>query len=457
LDRDGDQDIAVASTGESAGNTSVSDGVSILLNDGQANFTTASFIQVGGGSIDVACNDFDADGDTDLAVSGFVDDRVTVLLNGGSEGFQTAQQLGVGVGPAALLSDDIDRDGDVDLVVALAGEVAPMLLENAGPDGFRPAIRLAAQADFPFTTETPPGTGSSKSNRLAALAAHDWNQDGWLDLVFADYGTDSVTWFPSNGTGGYFPGLTMRAGPRPRGISVADVDANGEQDLVVANAESADVTLLLFQDGKFGEPWSIPANRHGNSVVVADFDQNGIADFAKANLVGTTQPPARLAGASIVLGRADYHQVDLPSPEPLELDFGNLLVFPTAAEPVARRDVGMNADISVDVDRNGTVTPLDVLLIINVLNGDTPSAPTHLDFDTNHDGQVTPLDALLVINELNHVSQQVFTRAAVAAAVDDDEDHPLSAVGTEDLDRWFAMGELDDILDPLSAGGSWER
>ncbi len=62
-----------------------------------------------------------------------------------------------------------------------------------------------------------------------------------------------------------------------------------------------------------------------------------------------------------------------------------------------------------DVNDDGLVSPLDVLLIINELNriGSGPLVPpsgSHVPppyFDVSGDGEVTPIDALLVINALN--------------------------------------------------------
>jgi len=64
---------------------------------------------------------------------------------------------------------------------------------------------------------------------------------------------------------------------------------------------------------------------------------------------------------------------------------------------------------SLDVDDNGLVIPLDVLLIINVLNDVGPyelPRPTAAEtpppfYDTNGDGLIAPSDALQVINYLN--------------------------------------------------------
>ncbi len=63
-------------------------------------------------------------------------------------------------------------------------------------------------------------------------------------------------------------------------------------------------------------------------------------------------------------------------------------------------------ELDLDVDGNGSITPLDVLLIINQLNqADVPLEeidPDHL-LDVSADSLVSPLDVLLVINHLNKV------------------------------------------------------
>jgi len=53
------------------------------------------------------------------------------------------------------------------------------------------------------------------------------------------------------------------------------------------------------------------------------------------------------------------------------------------------------------VNADGSVTPLDALMVINVLNNGQSNAQIYTVIDVNADGNVTPLDALLVINYLN--------------------------------------------------------
>jgi hypothetical protein len=68
---------------------------------------------------------------------------------------------------------------------------------------------------------------------------------------------------------------------------------------------------------------------------------------------------------------------------------------------------------ALDVNGDGSVSPLDVLIIINKLNelnfvggsnrlvADIPSSDIGAYYDTTNDGFVSPLDALLIVNALN--------------------------------------------------------
>jgi VCBS repeat-containing protein len=66
-----------------------------------------------------------------------------------------------------------------------------------------------------------------------------------------------------------------------------------------------------------------------------------------------------------------------------------------------------NPEIALDVNDDSSVSPIDVLLIVNYLNENgagpvpVPTPPTTFFRDTNGDNNVTPADALMVINHLN--------------------------------------------------------
>lgn len=70
-----------------------------------------------------------------------------------------------------------------------------------------------------------------------------------------------------------------------------------------------------------------------------------------------------------------------------------------------------NASFPEDIDGNSSVTPVDVLIVINALNEVGRGALVNIDLsqdsvglsylDVNHDTAVTPIDALIVINYIN--------------------------------------------------------
>ena len=63
---------------------------------------------------------------------------------------------------------------------------------------------------------------------------------------------------------------------------------------------------------------------------------------------------------------------------------------------------GEGREIDYDIDRDGSVTPLDVLVIINAINN---HAPVSNSFGTSGDQVLSPLDVLVIINFLNRQSQ----------------------------------------------------
>jgi hypothetical protein len=76
-----------------------------------------------------------------------------------------------------------------------------------------------------------------------------------------------------------------------------------------------------------------------------------------------------------------------------------------------------------DLNRDGAVTPLDVLFVVNALNSTVGNSPADepptvdgvLVPDVNEDGQLTPLDALLVANWINQAGH---SSGALATALD---------------------------------------
>jgi uncharacterized protein (DUF2141 family) len=76
----------------------------------------------------------------------------------------------------------------------------------------------------------------------------------------------------------------VRAGSNPTSAVVGDFNGDGKLDLVVANAGSKNVSILLGNgDGSFKAPLNFGAPAP-QSVAVGDFNGDGKLDVAVANL-----------------------------------------------------------------------------------------------------------------------------------------------------------------------------
>ena len=124
------------------------------------------------------------------------------------------------------------------------------------------------------------------------IAVADVNHDHNPDIVVANAGSDkndsgSVTVLLGDGRGGFHPatGSPFPAGHLPNDIAIADMNNDGNLDLVIANHQSPYLRVLLG-DGRGGfhlapgSPVDVHSYPHPHAVVVADFNSDGKLDAA---------------------------------------------------------------------------------------------------------------------------------------------------------------------------------
>jgi hypothetical protein len=115
LDGDADCDLALPYCGHDV----THDDLRLYLNNGDGTFEESGDYVLPIGPSSIIAADLDGDGDRDLAVAS-QDNSVTVLLNDGSANFQRQAPFDYGTGwfPLWLTGADFDGDGDVDLVTS---------------------------------------------------------------------------------------------------------------------------------------------------------------------------------------------------------------------------------------------------------------------------------------------------------------------------------------------------
>lgn len=225
FNRDDSLDIATANL--------LGDTVSILLGRGDGTFQPPSLLRVTGGPIDVVAAELTGDGILDLAVALNDDDSVVVLRGDGAGFFQALQKRSsVGVSPSALIAADFDRDSRLDIAVASQNDDVVSVLLGRGDGTFDAARNF--------------NVGSSPES----LAVGNVNGDSFLDLVSADnFGSsefsNSVSILAGRAGGEFEGAKSFEVHAGAFGVTLADLDADDRLDIVVTNAASRDLSILL--------------------------------------------------------------------------------------------------------------------------------------------------------------------------------------------------------------------
>jgi hypothetical protein len=194
-----------------------------------------------------------------------------------------------------------------------------------------------------------------------SVAVGDFNGDGKLDLVVADYDTGVVCVLLGNGDGTFRPQVQYAVGTFPRGVAVGDFNGDGKLDLVVANSGGNNVSVLLGNgDGTFQLAVNYSTGSSPWSVAVADFNGDGKLDLVVANSGSNN--------VSVLLGNGDG-------------TFQAAVNYPTSAQPSSVGVGDFNRDGKLDlVTANGSSDNVSVLLG----NGDGTFRP-HVDYSTGAD------------------------------------------------------------------------
>ncbi len=177
------------------------------------------------------------------------------------------QDPGVGFHPDAVRTVDWDRDGRLDLLVAGEGAGTVQWWEPTGEEG---QYRLAAKVIAPF----PP--------RDVAVA--DFDQDGHDDLVVGPYSGSKVAVF--FGKGDFrFEHQLLEAAPTPSHPVVVDWDHDGDADIVWPDWDKGSVRLARNQGSRAFHIEFLAPPTYGISprqLSVADLDGDGWEDLVVA-------------------------------------------------------------------------------------------------------------------------------------------------------------------------------
>ncbi len=116
-----------------------------------------------------------------------------------------------------------------------------------------------------------------------AIAVGDFNEDGLNDVVTANRQANNVSLLLGTGAGSFSPPANFAAGSDPGALAVDDFNNDGSQDLAVVNLTAGSSVLLGTGNGTFGAPIGAGGGLEPRDVATGDFDNDGFRDLAFAS------------------------------------------------------------------------------------------------------------------------------------------------------------------------------
>jgi hypothetical protein len=313
MDNDGDLDLLLVQSGSLSATAHGDAGSRLFRNRGDGSFEDVaanSGVAAGGYGMGVAAGDFDNDGKIDLYITSF---GPNVLVKGDGRGHfadvtATSGVAGSGWSTSAAFLD-YDNDGFLDLFVVrylnwqVAAEVECFSLTGV-PDYCSPKTYDLPSSAVLYRNNGN-GTFSDVSERSGLLAAvgnglgvvaGDVNDDGWIDVFVANDGTPNQLWI--NRDGRRFENVALPMGcavdldgkaKAGMGTHLADVDGDGDLDLLVVNLDGESDSFYRNEGAFFRDDTaevglrtiSRPFTRFGTAMI--DFDNDGRLDIYEAN------------------------------------------------------------------------------------------------------------------------------------------------------------------------------
>jgi len=222
----------------------------------------------------IAHGDIDGDGLLDLAVG--LGRFVVVARNMGKGQWQQKQEYRPVSDGKGVRLVDLDRDGKLDLLYTARG---------TGRSGDTPSGTLTLRRGLgKFLFDKP-------IDRPAGISAYyvhvaDLNGDGFIDVLVPNELGTTVSYWLHPGRGVFAAGqqpkrqTVQTSGKRINDVRAADFNNDGHLDLVSANWATSGVSVFLGRgDGSFGTETRYDGGKHCVFFDTGDFDRDGDLDF----------------------------------------------------------------------------------------------------------------------------------------------------------------------------------
>jgi hypothetical protein len=287
---------------------------------------------VGTNPRDVISSDVDGDGKPDLILVNYNSNTVSVLRNasaiGGINGtsFEAKVDLTTGAFPRFGALGDLDGDGKLDLAVSNYNDNTVSVFRNTGSSG---TVSFAAKVDF-----------ATSGSNVEGVAIADLDGDGKLDVAVVNNTTNTVSVFKNTAVSGvidansFATNVDFTLAASSNSLDIADLDGDGQPDLVVGYDGTAVVSVLrntatpgVIDSGSFAA--KVDLTTTGTSpfgVAIGDLDGDGKLDLAVANRLSDNVSVFRnISSAGTITTGSFAAKVDFTTAtQPRSVKFGDL-------------------------------------------------------------------------------------------------------------------------------------
>lgn len=210
--------------------------------------------------------DIDGDGDLDILSASTADDKIAWYENtDGQGGFSSEKVITLlADGARSVFAADLDGDGDADVLSGSEFDDKVAWYENTdGLGNFGSQMVISTAGDG-----------------VRDVHAVDMDGDGDLDVVAASANDDEISWYENtNGLGSFGSQMVITSAREyPLEIHTADIDGDGDMDVLIAASDSDYIVWQENLNGTFSDHNISTSTDGASSVFPADLDGDGDLD-----------------------------------------------------------------------------------------------------------------------------------------------------------------------------------